>query len=93
LDDLLAAVRIDPEALLELLAERNPVSGAEPPGFDLKLVPELITRMLFIRSPEYGTRSSTVLLIDRDGDVTFVERQFDAEGAATGTERFEFKIS
>jgi uncharacterized protein with NRDE domain len=93
LDDLLATDRIDPEALLELLAERSLVSGAEPPGFDLKLAPELITRMLFIRSPEYGTRSSTVLLIDRDGGVTFVERQFNAEGAPTGTERFEFKIS
>jgi uncharacterized protein with NRDE domain len=93
LEDLLEADRIDPEALLELLAERSLVSGEEPPGFDLKLAPELITRMLFIRSPEYGTRSSTVLLIDRDGGVVFVERQFNAEGAATGTVRFEFKIS
>lgn len=93
LQQLLETDAVDPEALLGLLADSSPVSGKEPPDFDLKLAPELITRLLFIRSPEYGTRSSTVLLIDRDGGVVFVERQFNAEGAAMGTERFEFEIA
>ena len=93
LEQLLAGETIDPETLLELLADRSPVSGEEPPGFDPGLAPELVTRMVFIRAPEYGTRCSTVLLIDRDGGVTFVERQFNAEGASTGTERFEFSVT
>ena len=49
--------------------------------------------MMFIVSPEYGTRSSTVLLVDRDGGVAFVERQFDAAGMATGTQSHEFRIT
>jgi len=30
----------------------------------------------FIKTPEYGTRSSTVLLVDNNNHVTFAERNF-----------------
>jgi uncharacterized protein with NRDE domain len=42
----------------------------------------------FIVSPTYGTRSSTVLLVDRDGGIEFVERRFAPDGSASGTSRF-----
>ena len=93
LDALLEQDKLEPEALFELLADRNIVPGSEPPGFELKLAPELITRMSFIVSPEYGTRSSTVLLVNHDGAVTFAERQFDAAGLSTGTRCHEFRIT
>ncbi len=93
LDELLEEDKVDPEALFKLLADQDVVSGSEPPGFELSLAPELITRMTFIVSPEYGTRSSTVLLVDRDGGVTFIERQFDAAGIASGTRSHEFRIT
>jgi uncharacterized protein with NRDE domain len=93
LDALLKHEQVDPEALLELLADRSVVSGDEPPGFELQLAPELITRMMFIVSPEYGTRSSTVLLVDRDGGVVFVERQFDAAGRTAGTRSHKYRIT
>ncbi len=93
LDALLEKDKVETEALFELLADRNIVPGSEPPGFELKLAPELITRMTFIVSPEYGTRSSTVLLMDHDGHVTFAERQFDATGLSTGTRSHEFRIA
>ncbi len=93
LDALLEEDKVDPEALFELLADRNVVPGGEPPGFELSLAPELVTRMTFIVSPEYGTRSSTVLLVDRDGDVTFIERQFDAAGRSSGTRSHDFRTT
>jgi uncharacterized protein with NRDE domain len=43
---------------------------------------------LFIVSPDYGTRSSTVLLMERDGKMEFVERRFAPDGTETGTSRF-----
>lgn len=92
LDDLLERDVLDPEAVLDLLADRRVIGGEEPPDFDLKLVPELLTRMTFIRSPVYGTRSSTVLMVEGDGQVTFVERQFDTSGDQAGTSRHEFRI-
>ena len=42
----------------------------------------------FIVSPDYGTRSSTVLLLERTGAVEFVERRFAPDGSETGTSRF-----
>ena len=32
---------------------------------------------LFIMTPDYGTRSSTLILIDRENGVTFMERTFN----------------
>ena len=43
-------------------------------------------------SPEYGTRSSTVLLIARDDSARFIERSFDAGGRATGEVAFDFRV-
>ena len=37
---------------------------------------ERVFSSIFIKSPEYGTRSSTVLLVDKDNHVTFAERGF-----------------
>lgn len=90
---VLAQDRIDSEVLLQLMADRALVPGEEPEAFDLRLAPERLTRMAFIVSPEYGTRSTTVLLIGRDGVAEFVERQYDAAGAPAGTVRYAFPVS
>jgi uncharacterized protein with NRDE domain len=44
----------------------------------------------FIVSEAYGTRASTVILVERDGKTRFVERRFNAAGEYTGEtdERF-----
>lgn len=47
----------------------------------------------FIVGDRYGTRCTTVLTIDRDGVVAFVERRFDAAGTATGDSAFAFRIN
>jgi uncharacterized protein with NRDE domain len=46
----------------------------------------------FIVSADYGTRCSTVLAIDRNGNALLVERSFDAGGNSTGDVRFEFDV-
>ena len=91
LDELLQTDRTDAESLLDVLADRSLVPGEEPEAFDLRLAPERLTRLAFVMSPTYGTRSSTVLLLDRTGEVEYVERQFDAQGNALGTARFVFE--
>lgn len=45
---------------------------------------------VFIRSPIYGTRCSTVVTIDRRGRGRIVERRFDPEGEKTGESAVEF---
>jgi len=90
LESLLDAEQLLAEDLLDLLADRSLVPGEEPEEFDLRLAPERLTRMAFIVSPEYGTRSSTVLLTDRASGVEYVERQFDAAGNVSATAGFSF---
>jgi uncharacterized protein with NRDE domain len=90
---LLRDDRVEPEALFDLLTDRTLKPGKMPEDFENSDLPEQLMRHYFIVSPVYGTRSSTVLLLDRDGKVEFVERQFDPAGIATGTHSFEFKIA
>ena len=64
-------------ALFDILADTTLAPDEQLPdtGFGLEWERTLSAR--FIQSDEYGTRLSTLLLIDRQGWVTFVERTFD----------------
>ncbi len=69
----------DTDALFDALADERPL-GDLPGG-----------RPVFIREPVYGTRCSTVVLIDRHGTGLIVERGFGTEGSLLGETRFNFK--
>ncbi len=45
---------------------------------------------LFIAAEYYGTRASTVVLIDRDGGVVFIERAFGPHGVPLGVTEKRF---
>lgn len=50
-------------------------------------------RPLFVRSSDYGTRTSTVILVDRQANVIFEERNFDETSKKCKShQRFEFQI-
>lgn len=93
LKSILADDELNTEALFELLTDRTLKPGKMPQDFENSDLPEQLMRHYFIVSPVYGTRSSTVLLVDREGKVEFVERQFDPAGRATGTGHFKFRIA
>jgi uncharacterized protein with NRDE domain len=46
------------------------------PDTGVGLEMERMLSPLFISSPGYGTRSSTVILIDRTGGVAFIEKSY-----------------
>jgi uncharacterized protein with NRDE domain len=46
---------------------------------------------IFINAPVYGTRCSTVVLVDRDGCGTITERRFAADGSAVGEVAIDFR--
>ena len=74
-----------PEDLFAVLADDAPAAEADLRGTGLE--PAHSAR--FIRGEVYGTRSSTVLLVERDGAVAFEERSFDARAVETGRVAFE----
>ena len=47
-------------------------------------------RSVFVRDSRYGTRSATVVLLSRDGNLTFAERRYDADGQRRGESAFRF---
>lgn len=70
-----------PERLLALLGDRQRPAPEQLP--DTGVGPELETLLssIFIVSPRYGTRASSVVLLAADGGVQMVERRFDTQGA------------
>lgn len=92
----LAAWLADDEPAIEsafaLLADREPASDAALPATGVSPQWERLLSSPFIVNPDYGTRSSTVLLIASDGNVRFVERSFDADGHMAGEAAFAFRV-
>jgi uncharacterized protein with NRDE domain len=76
---------IEPEQLLSLLADRSLPDDAALPDTGVGLEWERVLAPAFIVAPHYGTRASTVLLIEYNGRATFVERSYAPEGLASGT--------
>jgi uncharacterized protein with NRDE domain len=77
LRELLAAGLPEPEALLAILADTSRPPDHLLPDTGVGFERERLLSSRFIVSPDYGTRASTVVIIDRTGRVTFVERSFD----------------
>ena len=90
LQALLAEERISPEGLFDVLASRHIARDNELPNTGVGLQVERFLSAPFIVSEAYGTRASTVILVERDGKTRFVERRFNAAGEYTGEtdERF-----
>lgn len=65
-----------PEQLLDILSEET--------------VPDRDAYPLFIRSPIYGTRCSTLVAVDRDGKGQIIERRFGADGELAGEISLDF---
>jgi uncharacterized protein with NRDE domain len=83
-----AAPRLMAE-LFALLSDRTRPTDDLLPETGIGREWERLLSSAFIASPDYGTRSSTVILVSRDGRTAFVERRFGADGAPAGEARFE----
>ena len=84
---------LDPEALFEILSDRSIVEDRLLPVTGIGLDWERILSARFIVSPVYGTRSSTLLYVDREDRVTFIERNFNSKPGPGETIRFEFTLT
>ena len=83
-----AAPRLMDE-LFALLSDRTRPDDELLPETGIGREWERLLSSAFIASPGYGTRSSTVVLVSRDGRTLFAERRFGANGAPAGEARFE----
>jgi uncharacterized protein with NRDE domain len=65
---------------LRVLADTHEASPQELPNTGVNKDWERALSAAFIKTPAYGTRSSTILRVRKDGQFEMVERRFDANG-------------
>lgn len=93
LRDALREPVVEPEVLFDLLRDKTQAPDHELPDTGIGLERERFLSSPFIVGGNYGTRSSTVLLINRQGGVVFVERTFDPQGEPAGEVRHAFAVA
>ena len=88
--DLLDKGAVNEAELMRLMQDRQraPAEDVETGRFDFETSYALTAP--FIVLPNYGTRCTTVLLADREGNWQFAERRFGPGGKRVGETRFSF---
>lgn len=81
------------DALMHLLRDDQPASDAELPQTGISREWERLLSSAFIRAPDYGTRCSTVVRVDRGGGAAFDEWTWNPRGEAAGRAAFRFDIT
>jgi uncharacterized protein with NRDE domain len=87
---------VNSEDIFNLLKDGSYPPDRKLPDTGVGLEWERILSPLFITSELYGTRSSSIIFIERVGEVTFMERTFIPDGGiskAEKTRKFTFRVS
>ncbi|TDJ33200.1 MAG: NRDE family protein [Gammaproteobacteria bacterium] len=83
---------MDDDSLLDILSDSSAADDESLPDTGLDQAIERMLAPPFVVSESYGTRSTTVVVIGRNGELRFVERSFDSSGSVTGEERYAFPL-
>jgi uncharacterized protein with NRDE domain len=89
---LLQGNSIDPEQLFSFLYNEQRASDDALPDTGVGLERERMLSAMFIKSSNYGTRCSTVLLVDKKDNVVFIERVYDLHTFDYTTKTFNFSL-
>ncbi len=82
---------VEPEAVFSILADGAQAVDALLPQTGVGLEIERVLSPLFISTRIYGTRSSTLLLVEQNGKTTFVERTYEPETKQASDAVFQFQ--
>lgn len=80
------------EPLFAMLRDEAIAPDAHLPRTGVSLEWERLLSAAFVRSPDYGTRCSTVVTVSADGEVRFEERSFGPGARPEGTARLRFTL-
>ena len=79
------------EPLWAALADEQIVDDTDLPQTGISIEMERRLSASFVRGEVYGTRASTVILIDHAGQGRIIERRFDASSACAGQTQLHAK--
>ena len=80
------------EPFFKLLADREIVADPNLPDTGVAREWERVLSAVFVASPLYGTRASTLVTMHRNGNVRFIERSFGPVGAPLGEVSASFPL-
>ena len=80
----------DIEPLFTLLADRELAADEDLPDTGIGYEWEKMLSARFIQGKSYGTRATTLFLVDHQGGATFIEKSFDECGEEIGIKKFKF---
>lgn len=93
LNQLLKEEDMEFESLFDILKDKTPADLFQLPQTGLSLEQEQAVSSLFIQTPVYGTRCSTLLTIDNDDETQFIERSYaSSSGRVIGEVKFKFEM-
>jgi uncharacterized protein with NRDE domain len=90
--DIVLDSNANPEKLLDFLYNEERAADDLLPNTGLTLDWERALSSRFIKTSGYGSRSSTVILINQKNEVSFTERVYDTESFTYTTQTFSFTI-
>lgn len=83
---------IEPDTLFDILEDRQRAEDQELPKTGIPIDWERALSSLFIETEEYGTRCSTLIYLDYDNNVRFIEKTHDVGGQTASLNEYEFKL-
>jgi uncharacterized protein with NRDE domain len=92
LKHLIEQQNIHPWEILNLLDDTSPAKDEELPDTGVGLELERMLSSIFIKSEKYGTRSSTIITVDRNKNVKFVEKTYYANTGRFSNKEFNFTV-
>ncbi|MCF2946853.1 NRDE family protein [Paraglaciecola aquimarina] len=84
---------IDANTLFELLLDNTKADDPHLPKTGVPIELERHLSSIFIQGDDYGTRSSTVLTIDKNHKVNWQERTYNSQAVCTSKQNFHFNIN
>jgi len=89
---LLSAAKLQPQELLEALYDEQRAPNHELPDTGVGPEWEQALSSLFIKTNGYGTRCSTVVLIDKQNEVIYSERVYNTVDFSSREKTFQFRL-
>lgn len=79
--------------LLNIMKDESQPNDSELPDTGVGLEWERRLAAIYIRHPEYGTRSTSILLQDNAGEIHFCEVRYDGKSRQLGKQDFHFSVA
>lgn len=93
LKNLIEQHSIHPWEILNILDDTSPAKDEELPDTGVGVELERMLSPIFIKSEKYGTRSSTIITVDKENNIRFVEKTYFGNSGRFSNKDYNFIIN